>query len=79
LPGLFADANGDKQRPRGVVFNWLDAFLLRDAVEESAVAPNGKGREPAAGRLAWDPDLKKSLDRARQEGRRVFIDFTGVG
>ncbi len=78
LPGLFADATGNKQRPRGAVFNWLDAFLLRDAAEEAVALPaGGKGSE-LAGKLAWDPDLKKSLEVAKQQDRRVFIDFTGV-
>ncbi len=52
---------GLTQRPGGVVFAWLDSFLLPDPVED----------------LPWKGDLHKALAEARKTGKRVFVDFTG--
>jgi thiol:disulfide interchange protein DsbD len=52
-------------RPAGVVFAWVDAFLLPDTGAD----------------LPWSADLPGTLAKARQETgskRLVFIDFTGV-
>jgi thiol:disulfide interchange protein len=63
-PGLFKNADGQGQRPGGVVFAWVDAFLLP---------------EPARGgaELPWSADLPDAINRARTEKRLVFVDFTG--
>lgn len=72
-PALFAvGPHGEKQRPRGSIFAWVDSFLLPDSSE--AVRP---------GEQNWVGDLKYALDRARKESARskqqklVFVDFTG--
>jgi thiol:disulfide interchange protein DsbD len=71
LPGLFKQSNGDSQRPRGIVFAWIDAFLLP---EQNATAED----------LPWNTDLPGALDKAREESGKsgkphyVFVDFTGV-
>ncbi|HZU34582.1 MAG TPA: cytochrome c biogenesis protein CcdA [Gemmataceae bacterium] len=63
-PGLFRySADGENQRPDGVVFAWLDAFLL----------PN-----EAKGDLPWTADLPKALAEARSKSKLVFVDMTGV-
>jgi len=68
-PALFRDANGERQRPTGTVYAWVDAFLLP---------------EVERGELPWSSDLKGTLDEARKERERtgkaeyVFVDFTGV-
>ncbi|HEX4590726.1 MAG TPA: thioredoxin family protein, partial [Gemmataceae bacterium] len=68
LPGIFKGPDGERQRPGGVVFAWIDAFLLP---------------EPAAGGLAhnglrWTADLPQAVAQARAAGKKVFVDFTGV-
>jgi thiol:disulfide interchange protein DsbD len=71
LPGLFMGANGERHRPGGVVFAWVDAFLL----PETSTAP---------GELQWTADLPRAVVEARKERERtgkrqlVFVDFTGV-
>lgn len=30
MPGLFKDGTGQRQRPNGIVYNWLESFLLPD-------------------------------------------------
>ncbi|HEY1379922.1 MAG TPA: cytochrome c biogenesis protein CcdA [Gemmataceae bacterium] len=69
LPGLFAGANGERHRPAGAVFAWVDAFLLP---------------ETNRGDLPWTTDLPRAVAEARAERARtgqrqlVFVDFTGV-
>ena len=65
LPGTFKTAKG-QQRPSGVVFAWVDAFLLPDA-------SSNKGEE-----LPWNSDLPAVVEQARKEKKLVFVDFTGV-
>jgi thiol:disulfide interchange protein DsbD len=74
LPGVFKAKEGEAQRPNGVVFAWVDAFLLP---EPSATGSGGE-------ELPWGSDLPDALKRAYQESQRtgqpkyVFADFTGV-
>jgi thiol:disulfide interchange protein len=65
LPGVFKTSEGKSQRPRGVVFAWVDAFLL----------PEG---ESTGGGLPWNSDLPDAIANARKSSQLVFVDFTGV-
>jgi thiol:disulfide interchange protein DsbD len=49
-------------RPTGVVFAWIESFLLPDAESD----------------LTWIGNLEQGLAEARQKHRLVFVDFTGV-
>lgn len=72
-PALFKGGSGQANRPGGVVYAWVDAFLLPEA------APPGEG-------LPWSADLVGTVERItrdRQSGGTiekplVFVDFTGV-
>jgi thiol:disulfide interchange protein DsbD len=71
LPALFkVNAEGDNQRPRGVLYAWIDAFILPDPVY-------------AKGDLVWTPNLRQAVDELsdvrRRTGQRtlIFIDHTG--
>ncbi|QEL18204.1 protein-disulfide reductase DsbD family protein [Limnoglobus roseus] len=67
MPGLLKTSDGQNQRPNGVVYAWIEAFLLPESV-------------PGVG-LPWDSDLSHALDTARQSTdgpRLVFVDFTGT-
>jgi thiol:disulfide interchange protein DsbD len=68
LPGIFRGPDGDRQRPGGVVFAWIDAFLLPDAAR-GGVAHDG---------LRWSADLPKAVADAKAAGKKIFVDFTGV-
>src|SRR5262249_36641469 len=69
LPALFKGGEGEKQRPNGIIYAWVDSFLLPEPQE---------GRK---GGLAWGGDLKRAVEDARQEAKRtgqrqlVFVDF----
>lgn len=73
LPAMFKIADGKQQRPSGVVFAWVDAFLLPDS-------SHANGTDD----LPFGTDLKAALDDARNEMARtgkkslVFVDFTGM-
>lgn len=82
LPALFKLETGEKQRPNGRVFAWLDSFLLPDTTDEAAAAP---GAAQSAGtkageikRLSWFGNLDQGLSEAERDHRLVFIDFTGL-
>ncbi len=66
VPGLFGTGDGERHRPSGVVFAWVDAFLLPDHT-------GGDG-------LTWSGDLKRAIEESRKSGRDqyVFVDFTGT-
>jgi thiol:disulfide interchange protein DsbD len=76
VPGLFKQPNGTAQRPKGVVFEWIQSFLLADPAPppETANASNG----PSSRELGWLGNLQDGLEQAKAEKKRVFIDFTGV-
>lgn len=71
VPALFRMGNGEKQRPAGALYAWIDSFLLPEA-------------DTKQGDLKWTGDLKKAIAEARNRRKQtgkpefVFIDFTGV-
>jgi len=66
-PALFSNGKGERNRPAGTVYAWVDAFLL----------PEPSAAEILGSDLPWSGDLRRSLDDARSKGGRVFVDFTG--
>ena len=67
------------QRPSGVVFEWLDSFLLPDPTTSTSTASgNGKGAANSTENLAWSGNLQEALAEAFDKRRLVFIDFTGM-
>jgi len=62
------------------VFAWLDSFLLPDPVDESSMADTGNGtsKSPVSGRLSWLGNLNDGLQKAKENEKLVFIDFTGL-
>jgi thiol:disulfide interchange protein len=66
-PALFSHGPHERNRPAGIVYAWVDAFLL----------PEPSAAEVIDGDLPWSGDLRRTLDDARAKGGRVFVDFTG--
>ncbi len=64
-PALFKNHEGQGQRPGGVAFAWVDAFLLPEPASGSAELP-------------WSADLPDAIAKARTDKKLVFVDFTGV-
>jgi thiol:disulfide interchange protein DsbD len=71
LPAMFkSGANSEQSRPTGVVYAWINSFLLPES-------------RPTKTGLAWTGDLKAAIDDARDqrkltgERKLVFVDFTG--
>jgi thiol:disulfide interchange protein DsbD len=68
LPALFVyGSDGERQRPRGSIYAWVDSFLLPEP------------RDASAQGLAWSGNLKRAIEEARAAGgdQYVFVDFTG--
>ena len=68
LPGIFkVNTEGEKQRPDGAVFAWIDSFLLP---------------EPKQAEWSGDlPQMLKDAQDARvatSKRKLVFVDFTGI-
>jgi thiol:disulfide interchange protein DsbD len=67
-PALLKGADGKSQRPAGVVYAWVESFLL-----PQTAPPSGAKEEDL-----WGTDLKDAVAAARKSGRPIFLDFTGV-
>ncbi len=71
LPSLWAIPGGGghlvRSRPQGVIFSWVDAFLLPDE------QPTSEAEGPVFG-----GDLSLALEQSKKDGKPVFLDFTGV-
>jgi thiol:disulfide interchange protein DsbD len=90
-PGLFRTESGENQRPQGVVFAWVDSFLLPDATPPKPATDGGKAKgetwsrdleatkREVAGRVrAWEAEKAKNPAAPPPDQRLIFIDFTGV-
>ena len=93
VPGVFQGADGRNQRPQGVVFAWVDSFLLPDA---TTTTPRGAGNaegmpsekpsrdleataKGAGERVKkWEEEKAKNPSAPPPDKRFIFIDFTGV-
>lgn len=85
-PALF-QADGKSQRPSGLVFAWVDSFLLPEPsedrewkidlkAEESRIA--GEMRKWEAARSAAKAVDPNASDPPRPDKRFIFVDFTGT-
>ena len=75
LPGVFRGADGQNQRPTGVVFAWVDSFLLPDPHEVWARDLKAETRRISNDLAKWEANDRKGPPPAK---RFVFVDFTGV-
>jgi thiol:disulfide interchange protein DsbD len=73
LPALFKfNSEGESQRPNGVLYAWVDSFILPDAPPAHA-----------KGELPWQGDLRQAVDELVELRKRtgqprfIFIDTTG--
>jgi thiol:disulfide interchange protein DsbD len=65
LPALFKfGSDGEKQRPNGSIYAWVNSFLLPEPGEKK-------------GELPWSGNLAQSIEEARIQRQLVFVDFTG--
>jgi thiol:disulfide interchange protein DsbD len=79
LPALFkVGPSAANQRPTGVVFAWLDSFLLPEEEEAHAGPGAVAGRNGETDELPWTGNLQEGLKDALPKRRLVFVDFTGV-
>ncbi len=78
VPALFKEGNGDRQRPSGRVYGWVEAFLLRNEAGDGARPVVASGPGAAENELVWIGDLNQALEQAEKEKKLVFIDFTGI-
>src|SRR5262249_1363253 len=78
VPLLFKNAEGEPQKPRGEVAEWVSSFLLPDPSPPGASAALPGGAAAPRQRLVWHTDLNEALALAEKEGKPLFIDFTGL-
>ena len=75
FPGMFWAPNGQKHRPAGEIFAFIDAFLLQG--DDTRPLPMA-GLAGSTAELKWLGFLNEALADAKVKKRRIFIDFTGV-
>jgi len=76
FPAMFWAPNGQKHRPAGEIFAWVDSFLLQgdDTKPLSMAGLSGaSSNEPK-----WVGFLNEALADAKAKKRRIFVDFTGI-
>jgi len=76
FPGMFWAPTGEKHRPAGEVFAWVDSFLLQGDDTRPLVLNQTAGTPHTE--LKWYGFLKEALADAKAKKRRLFIDFTGI-
>jgi thiol:disulfide interchange protein len=75
MPGLFHGADGKNQRPSGVVFAWVDSFILPDSHGVGWSRDlDGEIRRISGELKTWEAGGRKGEPPAK---RFIFIDFTG--
>ena len=76
FPGMFWAPNGQKHRPAGEIFAFVDAFLLQG--DDTRPLPMAGLAGSSAAELKWVGFLNEALADAKAKKRRIFIDFTGI-
>jgi len=71
VPGIFPMKDADLPS-KGIVFGWVDSFLLPEPSKKSGGGSGDAKEQP------WFTDLQEGLSRARAEKKLVFLDFTGI-
>jgi thiol:disulfide interchange protein DsbD len=70
LPGLFTrNADGDRQRPNGTIYAWVDSFLLPES--------HPSKDEPWIGNLEYAVNRAREHRRKTKQPKLIFVDFTG--
>ena len=71
-PALFKTGpDGEKQRPAGVIYAWVDSFLLPESTG------NKKDRLPWGANLRAAVEQVRTQKNAKGQPRLILIDFTG--
>lgn len=77
LPALFRGPDGEKMRPAGVIYAWIDAFLLPSG-DTKAIPIYSQTNPQASNKDKWITTLPEALKDAKANKRRIFVDFTGM-
>src|SRR5262249_7585645 len=71
VPALFQSGpEGEKQRPTGAIYAWVDSFLLPEPTQ-------GKGELPWTGNLPRAIAEVRAQRQSTGQAKFIFIDFTG--
>lgn len=80
LPAMFRSPDGEKMRPAGVIYSWIDAFLLPSGdTKPLKLSFRGSGSDKSEEKQRWFAFVPEGLQDAKTKKQRIFIDFTGVG
>lgn len=75
-PALFkVNSDGTSQRPGGVVYAWVDAFLLPESRSGGGSASRG---HPIIGDLHYAVEKSREHLRITGQPKRILVDFTGI-
>jgi len=81
---LFKTEDGQSQKPRGQVYEWVESFLLPDTSTDVAAPRRGSAKSVRGGpderpRLVWMTNVDEAMAKAAKENKPIFFDFTGLG
>lgn len=77
LPALFRGPDGDKMRPSGIIYSWIDAFLLPSG-DTKPLKLSFRGGTTETEKQKHFYFRADALTDAKTKKQRIFIDFTGV-
>jgi hypothetical protein len=69
------NSEGTTQRPGGVVYAWVDAFLLPESRGGGGSASRGR---PIIGDLHYAVEKAREHFRVTGQPKRILVDFTGI-
>lgn len=78
FPAMFRSPDGEKLRPAGIIYSWIESFLLPGGDTKPIKLAFVSEKGTAASAQKWHGFLPEAMIDAKTRKQRIFIDFTGV-
>lgn len=78
FPAMFRSPDGEKLRPAGVIYSWIESFLLPGGDTKPIKLAFASEKGTATPAQKWFGFLPEAMVDAKTRKQRIFIDFTGV-
>lgn len=78
FPAMFRSPDGEKLRPAGIIYSWIESFLLPGGDTKPIKLAFASEKGAATPAQKWFGFLPEAMVDAKTRKQRIFIDFTGV-